>query len=1042
MGTLRVIRAGAGSGKTTRLCEVIAEAVASGLDPARILATTFTRKAAAELKGRIQAKLLTHPGLGSRERTAAAERLELASIGTVHSVGHQLLARYALPLGFSPRLAVLEETGSTRALHDLLGRMQADPWVALAALTGRLSLGSPQALVLGLLDAKRGNRIGDGAFRAQLRAGGTRLCTLMAPGGRAEPGLAFDAFYSRIAAVLDRIDGLKDDTKTTRDARRQLARILAARSGAWADVCWAAGIKAGKTSGADAALAPLRAEAAGVLTWRSLHQDIGELLDRLAERTLALEHEYAAYKRERGLLDFTDLEVWLLRLLETPALAASVAMDFALVVVDEFHDTNPLQLAIFQRLRALADQSYWVGDAKQSIFGFRGTDPELIRAVWGAVPETARDRLPNNYRSQAGLVRLVGRLFRPLFGEEAMLVPDKPGKPRGVERWILGGTNVKEEARALAAGVRTLRDEGRLLRDVAILTRTNSQAQRIGEACRALGLPALLELPGLLATREGALTLAGLQLTVDRGDSLAAATILHLLEDPAAETPAWLAERLRALRAAEESQAASARPWADHPALAPLEAIDHRTLPPTVALQRVLDALRVGDRLRSWGNPAQRLANLDALVRLAQAYEQEMQVLGSAATLPGLVAHFIRLSDDEADLTRAPYGIDAVTILTYHSAKGLEWPVVVLSGLEAERDPDMWKVRVGGGDPAADDPLAGRIIRYWPWPFGSRSAGTDLDDRVLNAPEGQEAAARAEAESNRLLYVGFTRAKETLVLAHREGRYAWLASLPDVDALLPPIGPDGEHPLEGLETTYVLRRLEPPPEDGSGSPADLRQRWLAALGDSAGSVEHIPRYYSPSSVEGHSPSAVEAPVPEAAVAVELLPGQPVFPKVPEAQEAALGQAVHAYLTALPSMVDLPPARRLAIAARCLRGFGVEELLTPTILVEMGDRLRDWVAGRYPGAAWHTEVPLTAPRGAGGQWVGSADLVLHLPDATLVVVDHKCGPVARTQCAQKAATYAGQLGAYRAALASQEATVRESWIHFPLAGAMARLPRQT
>jgi ATP-dependent helicase/nuclease subunit A len=1030
MGTLRVIRAGAGSGKTTRLCEVIAEAVASGLDPARLLATTFTRKAAAELKGRIQERLLTHPGLGARARTTAAERLELAAIGTVHSVGHQLLSRYALPLGFSPRLAVLEEAGSSRALHDLLGRMDLAPWVALAALTKRLSLGSPQALVLDLLDAKRGNRIEDEAFRVQLRSGGTRLCALMAPGGRTEPGLSFEAFYARVAAVLDAIERLQDDTKTTREARRQLARILAARSGAWADFCWAAGIGAGKRSGADALLAPLRAEAAAVLGSRLLHQDIGELLDRLAERTLTLEREYALYKRERGLLDFTDLEVWLLRLLETPALAVSVARDFALVVVDEFHDTNPLQLAIFQRLRWLVDRSYWVGDGKQSIFGFRGTDPELIHAVWDAAPEAARDRLPKNYRSQAGLVQLTGRLFRPLFGEEAMLSPDHPGKPRGVERWILGGKNVEEEARALAAGIRTLRDEGRSLRDVAILTRTNAQAQRIGAACRALGLPVLLELPGLLLTREGALTLAGLQLAVDRSDSLAAATILHLLEDPDTETPSWLAERLRALRAAEEAQAAPSRPWQGHPAFAPLEAIDHRTLPPTVALQRVLDALRVGDHLRSWGNPAQRLANLDALVLLAQAYEQERQILGAAATLPGLVAYLTDLSDQATDFTRAPYGIDAVTILTYHSAKGLEWPVVVLSGLEVERDPDMWKVTVGGGDPGAEEPLAGRMIRYWPWPFGSRSAGTDLADRALTSPEGQAAAARAAAECNRLLYVGFTRAKDTLVLAHREGRYAWLASLPGIDTLLPPDAPEGEHRLEDLETTFVLRRPGAPPDGEVVLQADGEQRWLAALGESGAHTAPIRRYYSP--------SAVEASAPEAAIAAELLPGEPVFPKVAEAQEADLGQAIHAYLTALPCMAHLPPDRRGAIAVRCLLGFGVEALLTPGALVEMGDRFQKWVEARYPGATWHTEVPLTAPRKGGGQWLGSADLLLRLPAGELVIVDHKCGPVRREQCAKKAATYAGQIRAYQETLASQEAMVRETWIHFPLAGVLTSL----
>jgi ATP-dependent exoDNAse (exonuclease V) beta subunit len=811
---------------------------------------------------------------------------------------------------------------------------------------------------------------------------------------------------------------------------RELRRIVAARSGTWADFCWAAGIAAGKRSGADAILGPVRELAAEVLASPELHADLRDLLARLAERTLALEQAYATHKRDRGQLDFTDLEVWLLRLLENSSHAASVTADFALIVVDEFHDTNPLQLVIFQRLRNLAAESCWVGDAKQSIYGFRGTDPELIRAVWDAVPDDAREQLPRNYRSQAGLVELVGRLFRPLpgFGPEAQLEPVRSGEPRGIERWLLRGRNVGEDARALVRGLQGLRAEGIALRDIAILARTNDEARRIGAACRAAGLPALLELPGLLATREGALAMAGLRLVLDRRDSLSAATILHLLSAPDVATPAWVVERLQALQGAEAVEGPPPAPWAGDPRLARLEAIDHRSLSPAVALQRTLDALAIGDHIRRWGDVPQRLANLDALHRFVEAYEQEMQVRGSAATLSGLVAYLDELADVETDYTRAPYGIDALTIFTYHGAKGLEWPVVVLTGLDAERDPDMWTVSMAGGDPAALDPLVGRAIRYWPWPFGSRSAGTDLDDRALAAPEGQAAAERARRECDRLLYVGWTRAKDKLVLAHRPGRTAWLASLPEVDAVLPRDAPDGERALDGVKTTYVVRRLDP--VEATHVPSASEQRWLAPLSGPEERPSFPPRY--------HSPSAAEPTAGEAEVVIELLPGEPMFPDVREDQEAALGNAIHGYLTALPSLRALTRDQRRDIALRCLRGFGVEALLMPGPLVDMGERLQAWVHARYPGAAWHTEVPLTAPRAAGGQWYGSADLVLRLPSGELVIVDHKCGPVRRDQAGAKAARYAGQLFAYREALMAQNNGVAATWVHFPLGAAVARL----
>jgi hypothetical protein len=162
----------------------------------------------------------------------------------------------------------------------------------------------------------------------------------------------------------------------------------------------------------------------------------------------------------------------------------------------------------------------------------------------------------------------------------------------------------------------------------------------------------------------------------------------------------------------------------------------------------------------------------------------------------------------------------------------------------------------------------------------------------------------------------------------------------------------------------------------------------------------------------------------------------MFPDVREDQEAALGNAIHAYLTALPSLHALTRDQRRDVAIRCLRGFGVEALLMPGPLVDMGERFHAWVHTRYPGATWHTEVPLTAPRPEGGQWYGSADLVLRLPTGELVIVDHKCGPVRRDHMRAKAVGYAGQLLAYREALSAQE-VVKAVWVHFPLATGIAR-----
>ena len=191
-----------------------------------------------------------------------------------------------------------------------------------------------------------------------------------------------------------------------------------------------------------------------------LHADVRALLAGLAERVLALEDAYDTYKTERGLLDYTDLEVLFLRILEDESLVASLREEIQLAVVDEFQDTNPIQLALFLRLREIAERSIWVGDPKQAIYGFRGADAGLVDAAWRAVEDAEVGELPSNYRSRAGPVRIVGELFardgrgidvgrHPGAGRATSATASRPGDvrsfgpPTSTPWWTLRGSTRK-----------------------------------------------------------------------------------------------------------------------------------------------------------------------------------------------------------------------------------------------------------------------------------------------------------------------------------------------------------------------------------------------------------------------------------------------------------------------------------------------------------------------------------------------------------------------------------------------------------------------
>lgn len=1030
---LEVVRAGAGSGKTYDLCNTVAAAVADGLDPARILATTFTKKAAAELKGRVQAKLLEGNG------HAHADRLELAAIGTVHSVAHHLIRRYSIEMGLSPRLEVFEG-GGNRVLSDLLGGIPLERWEALSSSANRLGVTDLSARILGLLGAKRGNRISDDVFKAQMAGSANRVCEILAPDGPSANESPINMLFDLADEALAAIEAITTDTqKNTTEAKQKLRSLRSGKGSLWGTYLDAGKIAAGKTSGADACLDELRLHAAEVRRNPRLHADMKEFSRLLTEETIALDSQFVAYKAERGLVDFTDLETLLLELLYNDTLAARLSKDYDLVLVDEFQDTNPLQLAIFQGLRALVTRNRWVGDSRQAIYGFRDTDPRLVSEVWDRVPEKDRSTLPNNHRSQKGLVQLVGKLFSPHFDEDPTQIPQKPAMPQGVERWLFDSKNNPDEACALGCGIAQLHAEGVRFGDIAVLERGNAQLKSLANAFDELGIPYLIESPGLFSTREGELLLAGMRLVANRNDSLAAATVLHLLSDASDATPAWIVDRLKSLAETpldeETGRTAFELPWEADPTLAPLETIDKHSLSPSLVVQQVIEALALPKHVHAWGDSARRCSNLDSAMLHARDYEALAFSGDGSATLTGLILHYEQLAADEADLRFTSQGHDAVTLMTYHGAKGLEWPVVVLSGLDSDRDPDMWKPVVRSAT-FADDPLLNRELRSWFWPYGEsagpyggRKADKTLETAALATPEGVDQGVRESDENLRLLYVGCTRAKQKLVFAHRHGKCKWLAKLSCVNDLLNPSLGDGEHAIEGVDTTLVIRHLSHDALDDCRIESDDHQIWFADKVNSD-RISPIPRF--------HSPSSAERPGVHVTFECTTLPGESFFPgKVDETKFAMIGDAVHSYMAALPSLATADESRKTAVAERCLSAFSVTGIIPASVLVTSGNRFTAWVEASYPGATWHAEVAVSGPRDGGGQWDGAIDLILELPTGEIVVVDHKSAPIRRDACSGKAAEYSGQLAAYEEILQGGGASVSGKWIHFPLAGVVVR-----
>jgi ATP-dependent exoDNAse (exonuclease V) beta subunit len=147
----------------------------------------------------------------------------------------------------------------------------------------------------------------------------------------------------------------------------------------------------------------------------------------------------------------------------------------------------------------------------------------------------------------------------------------------------------------------------------------------------------------------------------------------------------------------------------------------------------------------------------------------------------------------------------------------------------------------------------------------------------------------------------------------------------------------------------------------------------------------------------------------------------------------VGQAIHGFLAA--DRPTLGAAERGEMAEGLLRRWGVASALRPDDLLRASDRLRAWVDQRWPGAVWHREWPLLHRQASGTVVRGTADLVIEHADG-FAVIDHKSFPGTAEQAALRARGFAGQLGAYAAAVAAATGRrVTECFVHLPVLAAM-------
>jgi superfamily I DNA/RNA helicase len=414
---------------------------------------------------------------------------------------------------------------------------------------------------------------------------------------------------------------------------------------------------------------------------------------------------YAVYerlKRDRRAIDFGDLVSLPVELLEArPDIAAQVGGLYDHVLVDEYQDVNRASVRLLKALRPTGGNLWVVGDARQSIYRFRGASPiSMSRFASKDFPGATPGRLEVNYRSVEEVVNAYSAFAVRMTagGEDAALRAERGSNGHPIELRLR--TSKDEQPVLIADGIDEMLRSGIAYRDQAVLCTGNERLGEIARDLELMGIPVLflgslfergevkdlLALLSLLADRRAmglvrTGCLPGFEMTL--GD---VGTVLESLRDEEREPLEWLAERATL-------PISSAGRLALDGLVSVLDGFDADSPPWRTLATIVLDRTRIAARIGQTGSVAERSRGI-AIWQLMNFLRVQPRAQGRA--VPRLLERIRRLVaiGDDRDLRQLPaaaQGIDAVRLMTIHGAKGLEFACVHLPGLNQDTLPSPAK---------------------------------------------------------------------------------------------------------------------------------------------------------------------------------------------------------------------------------------------------------------------------------------------------------------------------------------------------------------
>lgn len=1004
---LTLINAGAGAGKTYTIQKRLTDWVRNGhIAPDRILAVTFTKAAASEMRQRIRVDLMQE-GLIDE-----ANLVQEATITTIHAFGREILERFAWEQGFSPeprqlteheqKLLIGRALNQIQAVQPLIDNLEQYGYTGGYGSDGYIS--AAEQLQQTLLDITNHLRaLGKGGTGDEQEANALvqQAQDLVSDlyGNTSEAQSLQDHLWAAIEAVKAEYpdkESLKQEWASNPETRIFVDAIYEATAGRltndwplWAKLQEVKGPQIKNEMKGDHEHAHLAEAVWNAAEKLSVHPGpLNEALGHiqyLLQGALEALGQYQALKAESGLIDYGDMVYIANTILADPEWRREITSQYDCLIIDEFQDTNPLQYALLQHLQTDGLPTFIVGDLKQSIMGFQGADPRLFNALIKQQEEAASgdvQELDSNWRSTPALMDFINPMGEALFGEHyqpltaqasypSQLTPvqllrfnkDDWGISRSKHKLGLypdGTIAMANHIRALLASEVTVTDsktgEQRPIQpaDIAVLGRTHKKLETFADSLRQVGIRPQLKEPGLFECPAVQWVLDALQWLTNPNDRYAALSLLTspLLNAHHSETLEYQLDHYI------HQGALDTMPLAELDSLRTTMALK----PVADQVQSIIDCSNLIQSLQHQDEGEQQRANLITLLGLAETFQQQQPETLQAQGLYGHNAATFRAwleeNRKEFDTQAAadPNAADAVTLTTWHKSKGLEWPVVLVLQTEEARDVKLPATDMAYQSKDASEMLSQSFVRILP----------DFADKQTQSRMKSPLVSEYEQANSNLYYVAMTRAREQLILP-------WFSE-PKEDSLLyfiQPLFDQGPNaPFDYKETVMTSADAVAPELDTT---PQSRKTFLTV---EQTAPEAIPRTITPSLA--HNPGAGSS---EASTELKYSPALAIDTLRKEVSADELGTWIHRlYQTHLknPEITD----RALAMAP-------VEHLQEEwkdqcrNRLNALKQTLREQLDVRQT----HCECPILAQNEHGQTISGVIDLLAET-DNGYWVIDHK------------------------------------------------------